>query len=71
MDVTAIFYLFNHLLPDLQQKMTYTVSGHQKKGIWRAIAKEVRTLGDFSRRSTHCCKRWEDLHRWARKMAEA
>ncbi|KAJ1089959.1 hypothetical protein NDU88_003099 [Pleurodeles waltl] len=52
---------------DLQGK----VSAHQKKGIWRAIAKEVRTQGVFDRRSTHCLKRWEDLRRWARKTAEA
>ncbi|KAJ1170274.1 hypothetical protein NDU88_002154 [Pleurodeles waltl] len=43
----------------------------RKKGIWRAIAKEVPTLGVFDRRSTHCRKRWEDLRRWARKTAEA
>ncbi|KAJ1156943.1 hypothetical protein NDU88_009659 [Pleurodeles waltl] len=47
------------------------VSAHQKKGIWHAIAKEVRTLGAFDWQSTHCRKRWEDLCRWARKMAEA
>ncbi|KAJ1175462.1 hypothetical protein NDU88_000750 [Pleurodeles waltl] len=47
------------------------VSTHQKKGIWRAIAKEVRTLGVYHRRSTHCRKRWEDLRRWSKKMAEA
>ncbi|KAJ1097296.1 hypothetical protein NDU88_002421 [Pleurodeles waltl] len=47
------------------------VGAHQKKGIWHAIAKEVRTLGVFDMRSTHCCKRWEDLRRWARKTAEA
>ncbi|KAJ1110394.1 hypothetical protein NDU88_007746 [Pleurodeles waltl] len=47
------------------------VSTHQKKSIWRAIAKEVRTLGVYHRRSTHCCKRWEDLRRWSKKMAEA
>ncbi|KAJ1210259.1 hypothetical protein NDU88_005625 [Pleurodeles waltl] len=47
------------------------VSAHQKKGIWRAIDKEVRTLGVFDRQSTHCCKRWEDLRRWARKPAVA
>ncbi|KAJ1116182.1 hypothetical protein NDU88_004400 [Pleurodeles waltl] len=121
-DVTAIFYLFTHLLPDLQHERTYTataavtcvcldatmahvsgekapaftaeefkklvngvlpqytslygppdkqVSAHQKKGIWRAIAKEVRTLGVFDRRSTHCRKRWEDLGHWSRKTAEA
>ncbi|KAJ1201840.1 hypothetical protein NDU88_005646 [Pleurodeles waltl] len=33
------------------------VSTHQKKGIWRAIAKEVRTLGVFHRQSIHCRKR--------------
>ncbi|KAJ1173860.1 hypothetical protein NDU88_005685 [Pleurodeles waltl] len=44
---------------------------HQKKGIWCAIAKEVRTLGVFDRRSTHCCKWWEDVRCWARKTAEA
>ncbi|KAJ1198710.1 hypothetical protein NDU88_002549 [Pleurodeles waltl] len=121
-DVTAIFFLFTHLLPDLQQERTYTaavtcvwkrqwlmclgkgpclhcggvgetggwgpttvpftlwssrptgeynVSAHQKKGIWRAIAKEVWTLGVFDRWSTHCRKRWEDLHCWVRKMAKA
>ncbi|KAJ1136110.1 hypothetical protein NDU88_002528 [Pleurodeles waltl] len=47
------------------------VSAHQKKGIWRAIAKEVRTMGVYHRRSTHCRKRWEDLRRWSKKMAEA
>ncbi|KAJ1208457.1 hypothetical protein NDU88_003843 [Pleurodeles waltl] len=48
-----------------------TVRAHQKNGIWCAIAKEVRTLGVFDKRSTHCRKRWEDLHHWARKTAEA
>ncbi|KAJ1190279.1 hypothetical protein NDU88_007017 [Pleurodeles waltl] len=47
------------------------VNGHQKKGIWRSIAKEVRTPRVFDRRSTHCHKMWEDLRRWAKKMAEA
>ncbi|KAJ1180999.1 hypothetical protein NDU88_006210 [Pleurodeles waltl] len=47
------------------------VSAHQKKGIWRAIAKDVRTLVVYYRRSTHCRKRWEDLHRWSKKTAEA
>ncbi|KAJ1170063.1 hypothetical protein NDU88_001944 [Pleurodeles waltl] len=47
------------------------VSTHQKKGIWRAITKEVRTLGVFDRRITHCRKRGENLRRWAGKMAEA
>ncbi|KAJ1213346.1 hypothetical protein NDU88_000984 [Pleurodeles waltl] len=53
-------------LPDQQQ-----VRAHQKKGVWRAIAKDVWTLGVYGRRSTHCRKRWEDLSRWARKSAEA
>ncbi|KAJ1118791.1 hypothetical protein NDU88_006978 [Pleurodeles waltl] len=47
------------------------VSAHQKKDSWRAIAKNVRTLGVYHRRSTHCCKRWEDIHRWSKKTAEA
>ncbi|KAJ1197338.1 hypothetical protein NDU88_001198 [Pleurodeles waltl] len=47
------------------------VSAHQKKGIWRAIAKDVRTLGVYHRQSTHCRKRWEDLRRWSKKTAEA
>ncbi|KAJ1116710.1 hypothetical protein NDU88_004916 [Pleurodeles waltl] len=47
------------------------VSTHQKKGIWRAIAKDVRTPGVIDRRSTHCHKRWEELRRWAKKMVEA
>ncbi|KAJ1216430.1 hypothetical protein NDU88_004032 [Pleurodeles waltl] len=46
-------------------------SAHQKKAIWRAIAKDVRTLGDYNRRSSHCRKRWEDLRRWSKKTAEA
>ncbi|KAJ1118775.1 hypothetical protein NDU88_006962 [Pleurodeles waltl] len=47
------------------------VSAHQKKHIWRAIAKDVRTLGVYHRRSTHCWKRWEDIRRWSKKMVEA
>ncbi|KAJ1151332.1 hypothetical protein NDU88_004115 [Pleurodeles waltl] len=84
-DVTAIFYLLNHSIPDLRQGRTYTasaavtsvwkrqwlVSAHQKKDIWRAIAKDVRTLGVHHRRSTHCRKRWEDIRRWSKKTAEA
>ncbi|KAJ1144220.1 hypothetical protein NDU88_010521 [Pleurodeles waltl] len=46
-------------------------SAHQKKDIWRAITKEVRTLGVYHRRSTHCRKRWEDIRRWSKKTAEA
>ncbi|KAJ1116857.1 hypothetical protein NDU88_005062 [Pleurodeles waltl] len=47
------------------------VSTHQKKGIRRAIAMDVRTLGVYSRRSTHCRKWWKDLRSWARKTAKA
>ncbi|KAJ1192608.1 hypothetical protein NDU88_001915 [Pleurodeles waltl] len=47
------------------------VSAHQRKDIWRAIAKDVRTLGVHHRRSTHCRKRWEDIRRWSKKTAEA
>ncbi|KAJ1190100.1 hypothetical protein NDU88_006839 [Pleurodeles waltl] len=77
-DVTAIFYHFNHSIPDLRQERTYTasaavtsVSAHQKKDIWRAIAKDVRTLGVYHRRSTHCQKRCDDIRCWSKKMAEA
>ncbi|KAJ1166814.1 hypothetical protein NDU88_007210 [Pleurodeles waltl] len=48
-----------------------SVSANQKKDIWHAIAKEVRTLGVHHRRSTHCHKRWEDIRRWSKKTAEA
>ncbi|KAJ1115080.1 hypothetical protein NDU88_003308 [Pleurodeles waltl] len=44
---------------------------HQKKGIWRAIAKEVRTLGVYHSRSTQGGKRWEDVRRLTKKMVEA
>ncbi|KAJ1126121.1 hypothetical protein NDU88_004530 [Pleurodeles waltl] len=47
------------------------VSAHQKKDIWSAIAKDVRTLGVHHRQSTHCRKRWEDIRRWSKKTAEA
>ncbi|KAJ1084622.1 hypothetical protein NDU88_004768 [Pleurodeles waltl] len=47
------------------------VSAHQKKDIWHAIAKDVRTLGVHQRRGTHCRKRWEDIRRWSKKTAEA
>ncbi|KAJ1112412.1 hypothetical protein NDU88_000676, partial [Pleurodeles waltl] len=47
------------------------VSAHQKIDIWRAIGKDVRTLGVHNRRGTHCCKRWEDIRRGSRKTAEA
>ncbi|KAJ1081058.1 hypothetical protein NDU88_001242 [Pleurodeles waltl] len=46
------------------------VSAHQKIDIWRAIAKEVRALGVYTRRGTHCRKRWEDIRRGTRKTAE-
>ncbi|KAJ1205958.1 hypothetical protein NDU88_001377 [Pleurodeles waltl] len=48
-----------------------TVSAQQKRGLWHAIAKEVRTLGLYNRGSTHCRRRWEDLRRWVRKICEA
>ncbi|KAJ1187022.1 hypothetical protein NDU88_003801 [Pleurodeles waltl] len=48
------------------------VSTHQEKeDIWRAIAKDVLTLGIYHRRSTHCRKRWEEIRRWSKKTAEA
>ncbi|XP_069089484.1 myb-related transcription factor, partner of profilin-like [Pleurodeles waltl] len=47
------------------------VSALQKIDIWRAIAKDVRTLGVHQRLGTHCRKRWEDIRRWSRKTAEA
>ncbi|KAJ1091698.1 hypothetical protein NDU88_004815 [Pleurodeles waltl] len=47
------------------------VSAHQKRDIWHAIAKEVRTLGAHQRRGTHCRKRWEDIRRCSKKTAEA
>ncbi|KAJ1088556.1 hypothetical protein NDU88_001713 [Pleurodeles waltl] len=31
----------------------------------------MRTLGVYHRRSTHCRKRWEDLHSWSKKTVEA
>ncbi|KAJ1193623.1 hypothetical protein NDU88_002919 [Pleurodeles waltl] len=46
-------------------------SAHQKKAVWRAIAKDVRTLGVYHRWSTHCHKRWEDLRRRSKKTVEA
>ncbi|KAJ1110179.1 hypothetical protein NDU88_007534 [Pleurodeles waltl] len=56
--------------PEYEEDWTL-VSAHQKKGIWRAIAKEVWTLGVYGRWSIHCRKQWEDLRRWARKTSEA
>ncbi|KAJ1150680.1 hypothetical protein NDU88_003470 [Pleurodeles waltl] len=47
------------------------VSAHQKIDIWRAIAKDVRTLGVHNRRGTYCRKRWEDIRRGSKKTAEA
>ncbi|KAJ1211612.1 hypothetical protein NDU88_006970 [Pleurodeles waltl] len=58
-------YMLLYGPPDLQ------VSAHQKRDIWRAIAKEVRTLGAHQRRDTHCRKRWEDICRCSKKTAEA
>ncbi|KAJ1107433.1 hypothetical protein NDU88_004823 [Pleurodeles waltl] len=58
--------LVDGVLP--QYRMLYgpldqQVSAHQKKSIWRTIARDLRTLGVYGRRSTHCCKRLEDLRR--------
>ncbi|KAJ1156825.1 hypothetical protein NDU88_009542 [Pleurodeles waltl] len=53
------------------QQVNTQVSAHQKKDIWRAIAKDVQTLGVHQRRGTHCRKRWEDICRWSKKTAEA
>ncbi|KAJ1123787.1 hypothetical protein NDU88_002254 [Pleurodeles waltl] len=47
------------------------VSALQKRDIWRAIARGVRTLGVHHRWSTQCRKRWEDIRRWSKKTAEA
>ncbi|KAJ1099674.1 hypothetical protein NDU88_004773 [Pleurodeles waltl] len=47
------------------------VSAHQKITIWRAIAKDVQTLGVHNRQDTHCRKRREDISRGSRKTAEA
>ncbi|KAJ1129374.1 hypothetical protein NDU88_007745 [Pleurodeles waltl] len=47
------------------------VSAHQKKDIWRAIAKDVGTLGVHQRQRTHCRKRCEDIRSWTKKTAEA
>ncbi|KAJ1117281.1 hypothetical protein NDU88_005481 [Pleurodeles waltl] len=49
------------LYAKLYRRPEAQVSAHQKKGMWQAIAKEVRTLGVYNWRSTHCRKRWEDL----------
>ncbi|KAJ1116161.1 hypothetical protein NDU88_004380 [Pleurodeles waltl] len=46
------------------------VSAHQKD-IWRAIAKEVRTLGVYHRWSTHCRKKWEDIRSSSKKTVKA
>ncbi|KAJ1205933.1 hypothetical protein NDU88_001353 [Pleurodeles waltl] len=47
------------------------VSAYQKKNIWRASVKDVWTLGVHHIQSTHSWKRWEDIHRWSKKTAEA
>ncbi|KAJ1149392.1 hypothetical protein NDU88_002202 [Pleurodeles waltl] len=53
------------------EKLVDGVNANQKRGLWQAIAREVWTLGVYSRWSTHCSKRWEDLRHWARKTCEA
>ncbi|KAJ1130593.1 hypothetical protein NDU88_008944 [Pleurodeles waltl] len=55
----------------LYRRPEVQVSTYQKRGLWHAIAKEVRILGVYNRRSTHCRKRWEDLRLWERKTCEA
>ncbi|KAJ1142548.1 hypothetical protein NDU88_008862 [Pleurodeles waltl] len=50
--------------------LAWHVSAHQKKDVWRAIAKDVRTLGVYHRQTTHCQKRWEDIRRWSKKTVE-
>ncbi|KAJ1119781.1 hypothetical protein NDU88_007966 [Pleurodeles waltl] len=64
-DGVLLQYMLLYGPPDKQ------VSAHQKKDIWRVIAKDVRTLGVYHRRSTHCHKRWEDIRSWSKKTAEA
>ncbi|KAJ1092209.1 hypothetical protein NDU88_005321 [Pleurodeles waltl] len=61
-------HLFNGVLLYV---LPLQVSSHQNKVLWRAIAKDVWTLGVYGRWSTHCRKRWDDLRRWARKTVEA
>ncbi|KAJ1190302.1 hypothetical protein NDU88_007040 [Pleurodeles waltl] len=65
MDGVLPQYTLLYCPPDKQ------VSAHKKKDIWCAIAKEVRTLGVYHRRSTHCRKRWEDIRCWSKKTEEA
>ncbi|XP_078537652.1 uncharacterized protein LOC144823205 [Lissotriton helveticus] len=43
---------------------------HQRKAVWRAIAAKVRALGVSNRRHTHCHKRWDDISRLAKQVAE-
>ncbi|KAJ1116079.1 hypothetical protein NDU88_004298 [Pleurodeles waltl] len=62
---------FLPLYAKLYRRPEVQVSAHQKRAHWHDIAKEVRTLGVYNRRSIHCRKRWEDLRRWARKITEA
>ncbi|KAJ1177452.1 hypothetical protein NDU88_002707 [Pleurodeles waltl] len=64
-DGVLLQYALLYRPPDQQ------VSAHQKIDIWRAIAKDVRTLGVHNRRGTHCRKRWEDIRRGSRKTAVA
>ncbi|KAJ1197171.1 hypothetical protein NDU88_001033 [Pleurodeles waltl] len=58
-DVVLPQYTLLYGRPDKQ------VSAHQKKSICRAIAKKVRILGFYHRRSTHLRKSW------SKKTAEA
>ncbi|KAJ1124170.1 hypothetical protein NDU88_002631 [Pleurodeles waltl] len=59
------------IFPVTDVELTHKVRAHEKIGIWRAIAKEVRGLGVHHRRGTHCRKRWEDIRRGTKKTAES
>ncbi|KAJ1088792.1 hypothetical protein NDU88_001947 [Pleurodeles waltl] len=56
---------------NMEYRVKQPTGQRQKVDIWRAIAKEVRTLGVHNRRGTHCRKRWEDIRRGTRKTAES
>ncbi|XP_078508451.1 uncharacterized protein LOC144768549 [Lissotriton helveticus] len=42
----------------------------QRKDVWRAIAAKVRALQVSNQRRTHCHKRWDDISRLAKDVAE-
>ncbi|XP_078496900.1 uncharacterized protein LOC144752966 [Lissotriton helveticus] len=43
---------------------------HQCNAVWRAIARKVQALGVFNRQHTHCHKRWDDICRMSKNVAE-